>query len=374
VRKGLLAVSKKRTDLVAALQRGRALAAEAAHEDDRTDRVASGLAALWPAPLHACLLGGRLSVRDEAGRPRPEWEDLLRAELSRCAEAEPGKAAASPLAVELGLADHFLHGVAVGRAGRRYGALALALHKRTTDAALAQAALMHLADHLAFLLYLREQERQARGRWADLADLANLTAHEFNNTLNSIGLQLATLGPKGLQVEHVPELAEVRRQVREGGTRSRQLQEFCHREQAGARTADLNRAVRAAVETAAPGAAVRLELADDLPAVHGTDLDLERLAGALAGAAAAAGGAVAVRTGRGGESGVWLSVEDDGPAPDEDELPHLFEPFVAVRPGDDGYSRAVARAIARRLGGGIRAERRAGGGMVFVVDLREAGP
>jgi signal transduction histidine kinase len=378
-------VSKHRTDLVAALERARALAEEVAHgagDADRARRLAEGLSALWPAPVHACLLTGpggeSLAVRGEAGAASAEWEAALAPELRRWAEGDPGRVTTAAAPALLGPSGQVLHGVPIARGGRRYGALALALPKRAADAPLAQAVLIFLADHLAGLLFLDEQERRGQGRWRDLADLTTLVAHEFNNALNSIGLQVAALGLKGLGAEKVPELAEVRRQVREAGGRVRRLQDFCSQGQPPPGSADLNRAARAAVAArGGEGAAVSLELDPALPAVQGTDLDLERLVGVLLGSAAAeaasGGTAVAVRTGRGPDSSVWLRVEDTAPEPDEELMPRLFEPFAGVRAGGDGGGPALARAIARRLGGTVRAEKRPGGGLIVVVDLREAG-
>ena len=79
-----------------------------------------------------------------------------------------------------------------------------------------------------------------------------------------------------------------------------------------------------------------------------------------------------MRTGKGANPTVWLRVEDTGSNPDDQLLPRLFEPFVPVREGDDGIALALAKAIARRLGGNLRGERREGGGMVFVAELRAA--
>jgi signal transduction histidine kinase len=270
----------------------------------------------------------------------------------------------------LGLPDHFLHGGAVTWDGRNYGAVALALHKRATDAALARALLTNLADHLGFRLFLEETARAETARYRDLADLTNLVGHEFNNVLNSVGLQVAALGTKGLTAEHFPELGEVRKQVAAAGRMVRRLQDFCHKGSPARQPGDLNRAVRAAV-AADPDLArrVRLELEPALPPVQGTALDLERLAaGLLRGSA---GEAVAA-TGRGPGPAVWLRVEDSGPDPDDELLAHLFEPFVPLREGGDGVGLALAKAIARRLGGNLRGERRAGGGMLFAAELRAA--
>ncbi len=374
---------KKRRDAVALFTEGRALAESALWDGgeapSRVERLAAGLHALWPAPLTAALLagteGGGLMVVDEAGRPRPDWHDELRPRLAPWAEGgEPVGAAPAPEG--LGLPDHFLHGGAVGWGQRRYGALALALHKRTTDAALAQALLAYLADHLGFRLFLEEAGRQGQTRYRDLADLTNLVGHEFNNVLNSVGLQVAALGTKGLTAEHFPELGEVRQQVATAGRMVRRLQDFCHKGSSPRQPTDLNRAVRAAAADPALASRVRLELAAGLPPVQGTALDLERLAAALlrgpADPAAPAAGVVSVGTGKGTGAAVWLRVEDPGANLDDDLLPHLFEPFVAVRAGDEGVSLALAKAIARRVGGNLRGEKRAGGGMVFVAELRAA--
>ncbi len=372
---------KKRRDAVALFTEGRALAESALREEggaSRSERLASGLHALWPAPLTAVLFpgtdGNGLIVVDEAGRPRPDWHDGVRAQLAPWTEGDHPQTVA-PAADTLGLPDHFLHGGAVTWGGRRYGAVALALHKRTTDAALAQALLTTLADHLAFRLFLEGEARQEQSRYRDLADLTNLVGHEFNNVLNSVGLQVAALGTKGLTAEHFPELGEMRKQVASAGRMVRRLQDYCHKGSPPRQPSDLNQAVRAAAADSTLAGRLHLELAPNLPPVQGTALDLERLAGGLLrGAAAAATGheLVTVATGRGTGATVWLRVEDAGPDPDDDLLPHLFEPFVSIRAGDDGVGLALAKSIARRLGGNLRGEKRAGGGMLFVAELRAA--
>ena len=118
----------------------------------RAERLTAGLATLWPAPLTAVLCSRARRAR--AGRRAtrratraPTGTTALRPQLARWAEGA-GRSARSPPRRRWAWPDHFLHGGAVGWDGRRYGALALALHKRTADAALAQALLTHLADHL----------------------------------------------------------------------------------------------------------------------------------------------------------------------------------------------------------------------------------
>jgi signal transduction histidine kinase len=372
-------VRKKRRDAVTLFTEGRALAESVLRNGGdtppRAERLAVGLHALWPAPLTAALLmgaeGPELVILDEAGHPRPDWREGLRPQLDPWAEGGESAGAAEAF----GLPDHTLHGGAVAWGSRRYGALALALHKRTADAALAQALLASLADHLGFRLFLEEAERQGQSRYRDLADLTNLVGHEFNNVLNSVGLQVAALGTKGLTAESHPELGEVRKQVAAAGRMVRRLQDFCHKGSPPRQPADLNRAARAAAADPAFAGRVHLELAPGLPPVQGPALDLERLATALlrgSAAAAPGGGVVTVATGRGNGPAVWLRVQDVGPDPDDEQLGHLFEPFVPARAGDDGIGLPLAKAIARRLGGNLRGEKRAGGGMLFVAELRAA--
>ncbi len=279
----------------------------------------------------------------------------------------PAKTISAPSALQL--PEHLLHLGAIQWDDRQYGVLALALHRRTADAPLAQVLLAHVAEHLAFRLVHEEAERRGQHQYRDLADLTNLVGHEFNNTLNAIGLQIAALAQKGLTADHYAELAEVRRQVAAAGAMVRRLQDLCYRGSPPRQPADLNRAVRRAVDQRTP-----LTLAPDLPPVQGAALDLERLADALVRGSSAgnAPDAVTVSTGRGSGATVWLRVEDAAAVTDEALLPRAFEPFVGLRPGDDGTALALARAVARRLGGSVRAEPRPGGGVVFIAELRAA--
>ncbi len=372
-------MTKKRRDLVATFAAARDLAESVLHAPEtaaRAERLVTGLASLWPASLTAVLLTGPdqeiIVAIDEAGHRHPHWESGLRLRLADWFDSAAA-AGPVPLPAHLDLREHTLHGGMIRWGTRRYGVVALALHKRTADAALAQALLSYLAEHLGFRFYQHDMERQARTRYRDLADLTNLVGHEFNNALNSVGLQVAALAQKGLTADHFPELAEIRRVIPAAGQMVRRLQELCYEGAPPRQPSDLNRAVRAAA--AEPGLAGRvdLELDPGLPLVQGAPQDLERLVAALLRTAAVASStAVRVRTGRGPGTAIWLQVEDSGPDPDEALLPQLFEPFVAIREGDDGLAAALAKAIARRMGGSVRGERGAAGGMVFVAELRPA--
>ena len=74
-------------------------------------------------------------------------------------------------------------------------------------------------------------------------------------------------------------------------------------------------------------------------------------------------------------NGVELSVQDNGPGVEEEELSHIFNRFYRAdksRHRDDGGSGlglAIAKSIVERHGGQIRAKSRPGEGMTFIIEF-----
>lgn len=72
---------------------------------------------------------------------------------------------------------------------------------------------------------------------------------------------------------------------------------------------------------------------------------------------------------------VTLTVEDDGPGVPEEQLPNLFEPFyrgdaARTKPGaGSGLGLAVVSRSMQQMGGSVRAENAAGGGLRIVLEL-----
>jgi signal transduction histidine kinase len=141
--------------------------------------------------------------------------------------------------------------------------------------------------------------------------------------------------------------------------------------------ADLAEIVRDVV-TATPATArldLRLELAD--APVRGDPVLLARLAGNLIENGArynTSGGLLSVCTGtRDGLS--LLTVINDGPPVDPDELPRLLDRFTRARqrtgPGF-GLGLAIAEAIARGHGGSLELDARPEGGLIAVAHLPRA--
>jgi signal transduction histidine kinase len=243
------------------------------------------------------------------------------------------------------------------------------------------------------------QELEDQAGLANVAELAGPVAHEVNNFLNALLLQLAVLeqlGPENLR----SDLVEIRRQGKALATIVQQWQQYRRRQQAALRPTDLNRilaqALAVCMSDATPGAPapwavpqgdstpassppdgvvpVHLVLAPELPPILAPSGDLKRLcAFLLANAAAAAGsqaGRITART-EAVKDLVRLRLEDTGPAVPPEALPHFFEPGPAPRPGTNSLELAACGGIVRRLQGRIRAENQPVG-LAVIVELPAA--
>jgi signal transduction histidine kinase len=130
-------------------------------------------------------------------------------------------------------------------------------------------------------------------------------------------------------------------------------------------------------EAARAGVALEAEVAPGLPPVHGDRDALERALRNLVENAlrhGASGGWVGVGAAARDEGtlGVVLAVEDRGPGPQNEDLPHLFEPFYRGRgtevPGS-GLGLALTRQIAEAHGGRVRVDRAMPHGARFTLEL-----
>jgi signal transduction histidine kinase len=233
-----------------------------------------------------------------------------------------------------------------------------------------------------------------------LADLTEAVAHELNNCLNSIMLHLATLEHGGGAT--ATDLSVATRAIRlksmQAGQMVNKLLQFNQRCDLPRQSLDLDSVVKkttakvqggteprrngrglktaAKVRTVtAHRAGIVLDLAGDLPPALANQTDLQRLLELLLEQAILAngqvGGPVTVRTRQGGTF-LELRIADVGPAVPAEQLNQLFEPFVFLRPGDDGVRLAVCKSLARRLQGRLYGENRSAGGMEFTLALPAA--
>ncbi len=208
----------------------------------------------------------------------------------------------------------------------------------------------------------------------NLNDLIYVVAHEFNNVLNNILLQVAIVEQLSAGQSH-RELEPIRRLSTQAASMVRQLQRLSQKHQPPLQPVDLSQLLGKLVQEAGILRPVQLELAADLPPVLGTIADLKRLIELLLHNAPGIGtgsAALTLRTERRADR-VRLSLQHEGSAIADELLPQLFEPFGTVPGSSEGWELAVCKAVVRRLQGSIHAENRPEGGVAFVVELRVAG-
>ncbi len=224
---------------------------------------------------------------------------------------------------------------------------------------------------------LREKLRHSE-RLAAIGRLAAGVAHELGTPLSVIAgraqraLRTSTPGsPATLALE------ETCAQIRRMDTVVRQLLELGRREPPSSRPVSVAQVCRSSV------VAVR-DLADD----HGVHVELHAPADDVVmelepnslervlinllrnGIQASERGLVRLSW-RTGETGLWLSVDDDGPGVEDGEEGRIFEPFFTTKaPGaGTGLGLSVAHSLLQELGGRIDVKQSPFGGARFTVFL-----
>jgi len=81
------------------------------------------------------------------------------------------------------------------------------------------------------------------------------------------------------------------------------------------------------------------------------------------------GGRIRLRISGGGSAGVVLSVEDNGPGIQEDNLDRIFTPFFTTKTSGTGLGLATVKKIVEMHGGRVIAANLPGGGAAFTVEL-----
>jgi signal transduction histidine kinase len=220
-------------------------------------------------------------------------------------------------------------------------------------------------------------ERRELATMAEIAELAGPLAHEINNFLNVLLLQLAVL-EQSIPQDLRADVAEVRRQGKQLGELVKHWQQQRWRDERAPCQVHLHEILGelvASIQSDAAETPIHLALGPELPPVAGSRLDLARLCKFLLTNAVAASqlanGSVTIR-GECGEGRLLLHVEDGGSPLAPQALPHFFEPDLRRREGTDHLQLAACRSIVRRLRGSIRAENLAAGGMTVIVELPAA--
>jgi C4-dicarboxylate-specific signal transduction histidine kinase len=239
----------------------------------------------------------------------------------------------------------------------------------------------------------REKAREkVRLHLADAAYMARLTvadqlawgvAHELNQPLAAVCLQADVaaeqlradaVGSRGQVLSALHEIAE---QAGRAAARVKALRAWVGKSEPRREAVDVNALVAEAaglVEARArqTGAAIRLDLAADLPPAAGDRVQLEQVVLNLLGNAldaVAAGGAsdrrVEIRTGRADRNQVAVTVRDTGPGLPSADAERVFERFFTTKPGGMGLGLAISRSIVEAHGGRIDAAPAPTGGAEF---------
>ena len=218
----------------------------------------------------------------------------------------------------------------------------------------------------------------------NVAELADLVAHEVNNLLNSVVLHAALLErslPQETQASVQAELGVIRQAIQRAGTMLRRWQQAAPRPGPPLKPFDLKQEIRelSFSETlrnaAGQKVSFRASVAPDLPIILGNPEDTRRLLCLFVKSAVAAsppGGTVTLRA-EPADGQVVLSVEDQGTPVDNDLLERIFEPFAGARggllsgPEEGELWLATCKVLARRQKCTITATPGNAGGLIISV-------
>ena len=229
-----------------------------------------------------------------------------------------------------------------------------------------------------------EDERQRRHRLESMGRLAEELAHRFNNLMmgvtGSISMALEMLG-EGEAGNH---LSKALGKAEEARSTLSSLLTFASGGAPHSASMELGGLVQSAAELALASSPVRLLLRlGDRPVRATVDpAQISQAVNCIAQNARDAmpeGGSLEVelriRPGPdGADSGMaTISFADSGPGLREDEYERVFYPNYTTRDGRSGLGLTVARSIARRHGGDLRAGSGEGGGALFTLTIPLAG-
>jgi signal transduction histidine kinase len=251
---------------------------------------------------------------------------------------------------------------------------------------------------IATLLFERRQRRDAEmraerqgielahaSRLAAVGEITASIAHQINQPLGAIQSN-ADAAELLLDTTPLP-LAELRRilaDIRQDDERASEvitgMRALLRRGELDLRPVNLNQAIAETVrlvdgESRRQGVQIELDLAADLPVVHGDRVHLQQvvlnlvLNGIQAAGAHSSGGVrrVTLRTAPRPPVEVQLTVEDTGPGIAPGQLPHLFDSFFTTKKNGMGLGLSIARSVVEAHGGRIWAETSSRGAVFSVV-------
>lgn len=229
----------------------------------------------------------------------------------------------------------------------------------------------------------RERQAEHSRRLMELGSLAAGLAHDIRNPLNAIGLAIQRM-KKEIQIEKGE--AEFEEFMTAMEKQQGELSQLVEKILTIARASSLNKkmtnlktALGDIIVIYANEAADRniriinevedVELPLDLPSFQSLISNLIK----NAFEAINRDGTVKIKSeiiqGAGGLPAVRISIEDDGPGMDAEQLKSIFKPFYTTKPGGTGIGLAAAYKIAVDHGGDLKAYSKLGGPTTFVLTL-----
>jgi signal transduction histidine kinase len=202
-----------------------------------------------------------------------------------------------------------------------------------------------------------------------LGELARPLAHEFNNFLNTLVLQMAVM--EHGRTPSADDLAAIRREAKAVAGLIRQWQRYI-KQSAPAQAIDWNPIVREAAQSAGQqGASVEVSLAPQPARVCGSLVDLRRLCRLIVGNAVAATkqrefGKVRVLT-EAADGKIALRVSDN-----REDVGADVSTWFDVRGARSSLEMAACQSLVRRLGGSIEALKKGANELTIQVLLPSA--
>jgi two-component system CheB/CheR fusion protein len=234
--------------------------------------------------------------------------------------------------------------------------------------------------------YAEEEVRQRQSELAHLhrvytaGELVTILAHEINQPLAAIASYSEASLQRLRQGEAAPDalihdLEQTALQAQRAGRTIRELRSFLAKSEAGEARSELNAAVRTVhdligPEAGAKGVSIVLDLAEPIPPVNVSAVQVEhvllnliRNAIQAIGETGARAGTITVRTRTDAAQTAQVTVRDTGPGLGAEAAERVFEPFYTTKPDGLGMGLRISRSIVDSHGGRVWAEPSAEGGI-----------
>lgn len=233
--------------------------------------------------------------------------------------------------------------------------------------------------------HLRQQQTQLAHacRVSALGEMSTALAHELNQPLTAIvnyaqGCLHRLRDGEMRSDELLTALEQIAAQGKLSGEIIRRLRDFLRTGKTSRRTrSNINDIVReaaelAGLETRRKDITLRLELSNDVPAVHVDTIQIEQVLLNLVHNAVEAIDAaqwprreVVIRTSRDPDNGIEVSVQDTGPGLPEGKRETIFEAFFTTKHGGVGMGLCISRSIIEAHGDQLQAMPNPDGGAIF---------